>query len=194
MAHDAPQLIGIQRLEDLDAGSTRIPVGYPSVGSVMVVFDPASIPSVEALVEASGKEPEIAETLLADARAIYWPKVQTGQDHQRAVLLAAIATEVKVKQWLQEVASPELRPLVEVIVRNPRDVSQSVPQLLHKPLKAVTGRSLIEHDRQLWDGIEQLFRVRNGLAHRGELASESQGKAAVECARRLFEWLATLGD
>jgi hypothetical protein len=163
------------------------------VRTVAVVFDPASIASVAAILEASAKEPDIAKTLLADARAIYWPKFRTGQDHQRAVLLAAIAAEVDVKRRLQDFASPELRPLVEIIVRNPRDVSQSVPQLLHKPLKAVTGQSLVESDKRLWDAVERLFIVRNRVAHRGDLPSETEGRAAVHCTERLFEWLDDLG-
>jgi hypothetical protein len=189
MAHDAPQLIGLQRLEDLDAGGTRIPVGYPRTGAVAVMLDPASVVPVEAHLQAASEEPPIAETLLADARATYWPKVQTGQDHQRAVLLAAIAVEVKVKQHLQDLASPELRPLVEVIVQNPRDVTQSVPQLLREPLKTVMGHSLFESNRPLWDRVKRLFEVRNALAHRAKLPSEAQGRDAVRSAGELFQWL-----
>jgi hypothetical protein len=191
-SHEEPKFAGLQVLEDLDAGAT-IPVGYPPVQGVSVVLSPeaqSKLATVADTVATACDQPRsIADTLLADARAIYWPKYRTGQDHQRAVLLAAIATEVKVKERLIELASPSLLPLLRVILDNPRDVTQSVPQLLGKPLEAVAGTSLLKAHRQIWDGVDRLFTLRNRVAHRGHIPTQEEGTAAVHSARWLFDWL-----
>jgi hypothetical protein len=193
MAHDEPRFAGIQTLEDLQTGE-RIPVGYPRIEGAAAVFSRDArerMPLVADIVDAMapGHEPPIAATLLADARAIYWPARRTGRDHQRAVLLAAIACEVEVKERLRQLAAGPQARLLEVIVANPRDVTQSVPQLLRDASEAITGCSLFKDDRQLWNGIERLFQVRNRVAHRGHVASAKEAQEGVAAAVRLFAWL-----
>lgn len=199
MAHDEPQFAGLQTLEDLDAGAP-IPVGYPRIETVAVGFSlqhREQMPTVAIVVDAmaTSEETTIAATLLADARAIYWPRNRTGHDHQRAVLLAAIATEIGVKHRLRQIAPAELASLLDLVIANPRDVTQSVPQLLHKTCEAICGRSLLRDDRPLYDAVEkEIVKIRNDIVHRGRTPTGDEGRAAVEAAVRLFAWLDALPD
>ena len=127
---------------------------------------------------------------MADARA--WPVVDGGHDPLRALLLSAIACEVKVKTRLAQLAGPETAALVEIITSNPREVAQSVSQLLHKPYRAVTGRSLRDDDAPLHDEVELLFKRRNDAAHRGKLPPSDEAFNPVATASRLFDWLNAL--
>ena len=197
LSYEEPPFFGVQVLVDIDA-DRRIPIGYPRSTSVIVGYTPEqrdALPSVTetvALVK-SGQVPDLADTLLADVRAMSWPDLSLARDHQRIVLIAAIACEVKVKQRLRELASPDKTALLDVILSNPRDVTQSVPQLLHKVCKGVTSTSLSDADHELYVAVERLFTLRNDVAHRGRVPTEDQGRAAVSTAVRLFAWLAQLG-
>jgi hypothetical protein len=81
----------------------------------------------------------IAETLLADA--LYFIGLRP-PDCQRAVLIAAIACEVKVKDILREKVPPERRPLLDLLLENPRDWSIAALALFDKATDAALGRSL----------------------------------------------------
>lgn len=195
MRADDPEFVGVQSLEDLDAGQ-RIPVGYPRVSTVMVMYDSArreGVDTVAAIVQRMKVgDPPVAATLLADAQAIYSHRSRAA-DHQRAVLLAAIASEIAVKERLRELASADMADLVDIILSNPREVTQSPPQLLHTTCKAVTGISLHDDDKPLFNDVEKrVFRVRNAIAHRGMLPTEAEGRKAVDIASRLQRWLSCL--
>lgn len=196
MRADHPELVGVQSLEDLDARQ-RIPVGYPSVHVEIVGYDRARrerVETVAAIAQLTMSEdaPPVAATLLAEAEATYSHRAR-GRDHQRAVLLAAIASEIAIKQRLRELARARMADLVDIILSNPREVTQSPPQLLHKTCKAIAGISLRDDDRQLFNDVElRLFKLRNDVAHRGHLPSEAEGRAAVNIAKRLQVWLSSL--
>ena len=154
----------------------------------------------------SGVEPATADVLLADARAALsivpvrqqWKAER--RDTSRAVLLAGMAAEVKIKRMLAEKAQPEFRPLIDVILENPRDVSVATGQLLDKPMKAALGVSLREEKSKaeseyktlFRDVTEKLFPRRNDVAHRGEQPTLDEAKEAVDIAGRLFAWLGSL--
>ena len=197
MSHDEPEFAGVQSLEDLDAGR-RIPIGYPPISIVMVGYDQSrreEVRSVASLVSSLNTgEPSFAAVLLADARAIYSHSRSAGAaDHQRAVVLAAIASEVGIKQRLRELASENQMALLDVILNNPREVTQSPPQLLNKTCLAVAGVSLSNEDDVFFKDVERrLFTLRNKVVHGGLLPSEEQARRAVEIATRLSEWLAQL--
>jgi hypothetical protein len=57
----------------------------------------------------------IGETFLADALHFAWAHPP---DLPRAVLLAAIACEVKVKQILRERTTSSIRPMIDVLLEN----------------------------------------------------------------------------
>jgi hypothetical protein len=150
----------------------------------------------------SGVEPANEAVLLADARAAvsivhvrqHW-KLER-RDTGRVVLLAGMAAEVKIKRTLTEKTRRELRPLLDVILDNPRDVSIATGQFLDKPMKAALGVSLREkaglpeeYKTLFKDVTEKLFPWRNAVAHRGWQPPLDQAKQAIEIVERLFAWL-----
>lgn len=158
----------------------------PFPPSVAVVLAPDELHELltigETVAATASVDPfTVADTLLADARAVYWPAECRAPDHPRAVLLAAIAAEVRVKAALLELASPEHDALVRVVIYNPRDITQSVPQLLHKTLDAITGRSLHR-------GAQGALKS-NRVAHDAYLPTAEEGRDAVRYPRLLFDWL-----
>jgi hypothetical protein len=139
-----------------------------------------------------------AELLLADAReALASPGVEqeweaTRRDVRRAILLAAIASEVKIKGTLLEKTPDDRRSLVEIILKNFRVVEVAVGDLPHKTMKAAIGRSLHEDNPALFDAVKKLFTDRNAIAHRGEPPELPQARRDVQAAVDLFAWLDTL--
>ena len=151
----------------------------------------------------SGTDPATEDVLLADARAALsivrvrqqWKTER--RDTGRAVLLAGMAAEVKIKRTLTENSRPEFGPLLDVILENPRDVSIATGQLLDKPMKAALGISLREEKPNLPDEYKALFKEvtetlfprRNAVAHRGSQPTLDEAREAVDIAGRLFAWL-----
>jgi len=154
----------------------------------------------------AGVEPMDEDVLLADARAALsvmrvrqqWKaeRLDTG----RAVLLAGMAAEVTIKRTLTEKVRPEQRPLLDVILENPRDMSIATSQLLDKPMKAALGISLREEKPNLPDEYktlfndvaQKLFPRRNAVAHRGIQPTNEAARETVAIAGRLFAWLDTV--
>ena len=86
-----------------------------------------------------------------------------------------------------------MRPLVDIILDSPRDVSVAAGQLLDKPMRAATGRSLRDDDKPLFVAVtETLFPLRNKVAHRGFSPAITEAREAVTRAEVLFHWLATV--
>jgi hypothetical protein len=150
-----------------DASGTRIPVGRPQVGKAMVkpsTFAVSAAVHGEVLRKVSSlMDPPLAETLLRDAQHLGWTPINI----REAVLLAAIACEVKIKKTLEQLASDGQLALVELVLKHPRDVSVATAALFDKALKAVCGRSLREDDPGLFKAVTRLYEVRNKIAHRG---------------------------
>jgi hypothetical protein len=137
------------------------------------------------LVANNGIRP-IAETLLADA--LYFVGL-TPPDYQRAVLLAAIAGEVKVKDTLRRKVSPDRLPLLDLILENPRDWSLAAAALFDKAASAALGHSLRLERPELFKDISKLFEVRNRIAHKGEKPHEPEARKVVLASRQAFRWL-----
>jgi|GEM_PF-2980028 hypothetical protein len=133
----------------------------------------------------------LPELFLADADHFLGRGTQT--DLQRAVLLAAIGCELKVKATLRTKVFPDGRALVEALLSNPRDFSMSAAGLFDKAMKAAVGRSLKEDDRALYKGIDNgkhgLFYKRNKIAHAGFVIGRDEAKESLSCARKVFAWL-----
>ena len=154
---------------------------------------------------ATGGEPEVADLLLADARMVLSPfgssqasKIER-RDTARAVLVAAIAAEVKIKETLVEKTRHEFHELLDLILDNPRDITIAAGQLLDKPMKAALGVSLREQDRPLFKDVTErtstkwgLFPLRNRVAHYGYRPTLAEAQKAVDGAQRLFAWLDSL--
>jgi hypothetical protein len=187
------QRIGSDELVDLDAGR-RLPWPARADMAFQVVerdtaWDADGLAELQTLIDDSGL-PTPAETLLADARFLI--SAAAPPDPSRALLIAAVACEVKIKTFLQERATRAQAPLVELLLERPRDWSMAASALFHQPLHIVAGSSLKEADVRLYKRIVQLFERRNALAHRGQAPSQAHAFDSVNAAREVFTWLATL--
>lgn len=135
------------------------------------------------------EEPALADVLLADAVFL---SSEARSDPGRAVLTAAIALEVRVKEVLQNAASPEARRIVDLMLDNPRDWPQPAAALFDKAMVAVTGRSLRLEQHEIYKTIDRLFQARNAVAHSGKLPSEQEAREFSETARVAFAWLGSV--
>jgi hypothetical protein len=137
----------------------------------------------------AGEEPDLARVLLADAVFL---ASEAHSDPGRAVLTAAIALEVRVKEVLREAAKPDTAPLVDLMLDNPRDWPQPAAALFDKAMAAVTGRSLRVEEREVYKAVDLLFQARNAIAHHGKLPSAQKAREFVDMARVAFAWLGSV--
>jgi hypothetical protein len=189
---EAPPLAGPVRA--FESGTGRLFNTGPTIRSIAVGRDPEGQYSLTAadlnkIAErvGQGNEAPVGETLLADAEYYVGHAVR---DFRRAVLMAAIAWEVKVKDVLRHVASEEQQSLLDFALENPREVTVTAADgLFDKLMHATSGRSLRQDDRQLFKHIQELYTVRNRIAHSGRLPDELEAGRVVRSARRCFTWL-----
>jgi hypothetical protein len=195
LSSEVPPLAGPVRAFEVGTG-LQFNVG-PSTRSVVFARDPAGKYSLtaadwEEIIESvnRGDEAPVAETLLADAE--YYARHGI-RDFRRAVLMAAIACEVKVKAILRDLATDAQRSLVEFALESPREITITAAGGLFDKLMLVTlGRSLRQDNRQLFRDIEALYRVRNRIAHGGLMPDEAEAGRVVRAARQSFIWLDSL--
>jgi hypothetical protein len=152
-----------------------------------VASDRLSLLDVAARLSQS-EEPSLARQMLSDA--LYFGD-QAHPESDRALLFAAIACELKIKEILELRTAPPQKALVAVLLNNPRDFSIQVSGLFDKVLKAALGVSLREVNKDLFKKIEVLFQRRNQIAHRGHTA-KSESADSLRAAVELFEWLDAL--
>jgi hypothetical protein len=198
-SHEPPQTIGTADLLDIESGR-RVPnIGYDQP-LVMYSQSEETALSRDVLSDVigrlgEGRKARSADLLLADARETL---AGTGsesalaasrRDVRRAVLLAAIASEVKIKDTLREKSPSHRRDLVDVILKGWREVDIAIAELPHKAMRAAVGRSLHEDDPALFDAVKELFNRRNRIAHYGEEPTLSQARDAVRAAVQLSAWL-----
>jgi len=192
LTDDQPALVDVQRVFDLDAGEFY-PLGMLAPG--WASFRPSGARPVteeflyEVLATRYKESPPTALALLADARHL---ATRPPQDWPRAVLAAAIATEVRVKQALRSAAADDAVPVVDFLLDNPRDVSLAAANLFDKAMQAVCGRSLRTDDRELFKEVDLLFQLRNEVAHHGRRPTADRGARAVQAAGGAFAWLDSL--
>jgi hypothetical protein len=177
----------------LDHDGSQIPVGYndPFVVSYRSVDTALSKENHSQLLDqaAQGVHPGLAEIFLSDAKlAASQPE---NPDLRQAVLLAAIACEVKVKEALMAVASPAQESLVNLLLENPRDWSMAAASLFDKAMDAICGRSLRTENRVLHKDISLLYENRNRIAHRGGtgLSTDDVLRGHITSADQAFDWL-----
>ena len=184
---------GIASIFDLNTG-VRLPVGPTHRGGGAMLKDVESALSPTDLTDivkrvADDDQALVAETLLADAEYLAWGNLRA-PDSLRAVLMAAIACEVKIKVNLREKIDPANLPLIDFILENPREVTITAADgLFNKLIRTAQGRSLREADKDLFRSVVRLFEVRNGVAHRGEWPDVEEARDLVRAARRTFRWL-----
>ncbi len=152
-----------------DESGERIKISYGGVISVKLPTPDLALTDagLSRLQEASAKqEPQpLPEVLLADALHI---ATMDRPDFGRAILIAAVACEAKVKATLTTKVFAAGRPLVDVLLSNPRDYSMRAVSLFDTAMKAAVGRSLKGDDPKLYKLIEKLIEYRNAVAHTGK--------------------------
>jgi hypothetical protein len=198
VSHEPPLNAGPGWLIDIEAGGVVRNVGLPQP-LVLYAASEESALSREALNGIidrlrEGVVPPTSDALLADARETHAGRgaesvrAASHRDVRRAVLLAAIASEVKIKDTLRQKTPEHRRELAEVILKNWREVDIAIAEP-HKPMKAAISRSLHEDDPALFDAVRSLFTRRNGIAHRGEVPTLEEARAWVDAPVRLAAWL-----
>jgi hypothetical protein len=184
-----PKVVWHTDFYDSSGAILAVSFGY---GPPAVVIRSSSETEHRAVLDsvAAAEDPSIGDAFLADAIFRNWP---TGNpDRVQAVLLAAIACEVKIKQCLRELAGRE-QALLTVILENPRDVSLAALSLFDKALDAVCGRSLRRDNRELFNAVKTLFEDRNRIAHRGgEGLDTSELGRHIATAQAVFTYLEAL--
>jgi hypothetical protein len=136
-----------------------------------------------------GTKPKVAEILLNDAK--YVGLESDHPDLRQAVLLAAIACEVKVKDVLTALASPDQKPILSRLLGNPRGRSMSAAALFDKGMDSICNRSLRKEDMTLYRNIEHLFQDRNKIAHKGGkgVSDDKVLRGHIKAATWAFVWL-----
>ena len=172
----------------------RLPVGHTQrIYGVAFSHETALAPTdIEQLLKrvADGEMPPVAEALLADAEHLATAGLRfVSSDALRAVLMAAIACEVKAKINLRERASQEQKSMIEYMLSNQREITLTAAELFNSVMKASQGRSMQEDDEALFEDVQTLFKVRNRVAHQGQSPTIKEARALVAAARRAFNWL-----
>jgi hypothetical protein len=145
-------------------------------------LDVSELSDILGRVEEAALPPD-PEVFLRDAQYFAW-HAET-KHPTRAVLLAAIACELKIKTTMREKVETSRLPLVDAVIRSQRPIVG----LLDGPLLGALGVSLKTEDKDLDEKIDRLFQLRNAVAHRGEPAASDDANVAIGAAQVLFRWL-----
>lgn len=155
-----------------------------------LILSPDELDGVFARI-AESEVASVAETFLADAE--YLMRWHT-PDPIRAILMAAIACEIKAKANLRERSEPGQDALLDFILGNWREVNVTAANgLFHELIIKAQGRSLKHDDPELFKKINRLFTVRNDIAHQGVQPEIEEARDLVGAARGAFNWLDGLG-
>ena len=110
----------------IDSDGRAIPVGYSEAEPVQIHLTESALPGEvhAALVQkaSEGAEPGLADKFLRDAE--YTAFAASAPHMRQAVLLAAIACEIKVKTAITTLASPEQLPLVKFFCWKIREIGR----------------------------------------------------------------------
>lgn len=192
LSSEVPETAGPTRVVEVDTGS-QAPIS-PSIhlhtGTLRRDFDALGTDDVKRLFAsvATSEPPPLAESFLADAEYLTWGHFP--YDPTRAVLMAAIAAEVKVKSDLVTQATQDQRELVDYALGKQREITlTAVDGLFDKFMKAAQGRSLREDDRELFKRLGKLFEIRNSIAHAGATPDLESARDAVRAAREAIRWV-----
>lgn len=187
---DMPRAVNLVQLVDLDAGYQF----GPRVGQTptpLRVIPPTAPVTQDDLRTVLGRLesglPAFPELSLADAKHMVARAERSSPE--RAVVLAAMACEAKIKQILGKLATDKQAGLIDVVLSSPREIPAPPPLLMHKVLKAINGRSLSDEDNDLFQDVEKLFSDRNAVVHRGVTFTKEHAAQHVVTASKAFAWM-----
>lgn len=184
LAGESPEMLVCLAIDPDTFEEVTIPVPIRK-GIGMITGYPAL--SVEMAQQALRDGPDLTSTLLAQAS--YLSRSVRDPQPGLAVLLAAVACEAHAKEILLERANPSTRPLLDTLLRKPRIFQEPALELFGEVAKAVLGRSLRDDDRLLWKKIDELFQVRNKMAHIADRPSPEKARELVIAASQAMKWL-----
>jgi hypothetical protein len=179
-----------------DETNFRFPFGHGGVLHAEVrpedaMLDRSSLEGIGRQLSGVGTSRPLAESFLADSG--HFVLRDTPANRQRAVIMAAIACELKVKETLRTKVFPGGETFVNVLIENPRDFSMSAPGLFHEAMQAAIGRSLKVEHRELYNRIDHdkrgLIQMRNQIVHVGFIPNQGEAMECVSAAREVFAWL-----
>ena len=185
LSHEPAHEAGPASLIEAESGR-RLPIGHSYVGvSQFRNTDLAlSLSELHALLDSVRAEasPPIPESLLSDAQFLAWELHPP--DATRAVLMAAIACELKVKESLRDRCPDDQADLLDYVLENPREITVTAADgLFDKLMEVAQGRSLRRADGELFKRIRRLFEARNAIAHRGLAPAPEEASELVRAAR-----------
>lgn len=185
----APQQYGIAQIEYRDTGERMFGLGPTqtvTMRSSRVRLDLQEITSIVHEVEAH-EEPAITDSLIADAWHL--DDAETANDQDRALLVAAIAAEVRTKQAIRDRVSPEKKALTDLVLSR----RSNLPELLDEVMLATLGVSLKKSDAALYERVKELSAQRNAIVHRGRRNPHlKEPHMPTQAVSSLFEWLDAL--
>jgi hypothetical protein len=190
LSSEHPPQIWVQELLDAETGEPISGTVRELVGiRLLSEEDALDEGAMESIIDRTRRRDPIpiAEALLRDAEYLAWHIHPS--DFVRAVLLAAIACEAKIKGTLRKLAPTGTRDLVDLVIDNPREVTLQAASLFDRSTRATVGRSLKDEQPALYKRITRLFELRNGIAHREEFPDETEAGDVVRAAREAFGWL-----
>ncbi|MEU0794812.1 hypothetical protein ABZ342_32520 [Amycolatopsis sp. NPDC005961] len=109
-----------------------------------------------------------------------------------ALVLAATACEIKIKQRLVDLSSDDQSELLELLLPEGRPAKLRVLDIVKDVTKAIFGRSLAIEDPQLYAKYGELIKARNAFTHRGLDSDYRSSWTHVTTARNVFKWIDSL--
>jgi hypothetical protein len=183
-----PSDVGGHGLVDIERNEYLGPLTI-AAGVLQVVPEgrEVGIGDLEVLPTRLREDPPLWARILADAQ--YYVSSDEWAAWDRAVLFAALACELAIKDALRILARGSEGQLVELLLENPRDWSMAAVALFDKPLKVLSGRSLREDKKKVWKRLNALFQRRNEIAHRATRPAQEDAEELVGAAVEATEWL-----
>src|SRR5450830_75912 len=139
----------------------------------------AELPALQSFI-AAPTEPSLATSLLSDAQTAWF---EGGL--RRSVLELAICTEVLVKRRFFAQASPAGAAFD--YLEDKAKISVRVLDLLDAVAEEAFARSYKKQEPSNYQSIDHLFRCRNKIAHRGELAFRDDSGRSVNVGAAVVE-------
>lgn len=190
LSMQAPDLLNGPEIYD-DSPARRHILGNATLRPIIVGASDEAVDHLQldlaAAAVAADESPAIEDRILADARNL--AMFGSAETLRHAVLLAAMASELRIKATLREVAKPDQAGLVELLFESPRDFSMAISGLLNKPFKLITGACLKDDSPGLWKRVERLFTTRNKIVHAGRIFSIAELQDAIKAANELAVYL-----
>ena len=147
----------------------------------------AELPALQSFM-AAPTEPGVATSLLSDAQTAWFEG-----SLRRSVLDLAICTEVLVKRRFFSQASPAGAAFD--YLEDKAKISVRVLDLLDAVAEEAFARSYKKQEPNNYQNIDHLFRCRNKIAHRGELAfRDDSGKTISVEAAVVETWWHTVAN